>query len=519
MDEAPLRKVLGSSALNILQLDATKALTSSHLAELILSTYTPQQLLNNNDFRDDFLNQLDSRHALPIAQALGFKEGDKDLYSYLLQCSISKKAQTIRQCLNYFGIEYVSKEKVEYESSQTFIRPNYSLYPHQFKVMKECREALVPGARLMLHMPTGSGKTRTAMTLLCDLLREKDCTIIWIASTSELCDQAADEFVKAWSFLGNKDTALGKLYGKHQIDLNIWEHGMLVCSIQKLHAIYSKDPIDLNLLGQKSSFVVFDEAHQSLAPTYLNAVERLLHFNRDSSLLGLSATPGRTYDDIDEDKKLADIYDAKKILLKVDGYPNPLEYMYEAGFLARPYFRSVHYTSSNTPQTSKDLDYSNKYLKQIGEDAVRNKLIVEDCQSLLSLHKRIIVFAPSVDSANVIAMELSRRGVWAKSLTGESDMEERSEFVHDFKEDDEQSKVLCNYGVLTAGFDAPRTTAVLIARPTKSLILFCQMVGRAMRGAAVGGSDTCEIVTVVDTTLPGFRDLAEAIYNWEDVWE
>jgi len=78
--------------------------------------------------------------------------------------------------------------------------------------------------------------------------------------------------------------------------------------------------------------------------------------------------------------------------------------------------------------------------------------------------------------------------------------------------------VLCNYGVLTTGFDAPKTSAVIIARPTKSLILYCQMVGRAMRGPTVGGSADCEVVTVVDSSLPGFGDMADAIFNWEDVW-
>jgi len=78
--------------------------------------------------------------------------------------------------------------------------------------------------------------------------------------------------------------------------------------------------------------------------------------------------------------------------------------------------------------------------------------------------------------------------------------------------------VICNYGVLTTGFDAPNTSATVIARPTKSLVLYSQMVGRATRGPKAGGNVTCEISTVVDIGLPGFGDLAEAFTNWEDVW-
>ena len=79
--------------------------------------------------------------------------------------------------------------------------------------------------------------------------------------------------------------------------------------------------------------------------------------------------------------------------------------------------------------------------------------------------------------------------------------------------------VLCNYGVLTTGFDAPRTSAAVIVRPTRSLVLYSQMVGRAIRGPAAGGNEACEIVTIVDTALPGFGDVADAFSNWEDVWD
>lgn len=78
---------------------------------------------------------------------------------------------------------------------------------------------------------------------------------------------------------------------------------------------------------------------------------------------------------------------------------------------------------------------------------------------------------------------------------------------------------MCNFGVLTTGFDAPKTSAVVIARPTRSLVLYSQMVGRAIRGVRAGGNPSAEIVTVVDPMLPGFGSIAEAFVNWEDVWD
>ena len=78
--------------------------------------------------------------------------------------------------------------------------------------------------------------------------------------------------------------------------------------------------------------------------------------------------------------------------------------------------------------------------------------------------------------------------------------------------------VLLNYGVFTAGFDAPRTRCAIIARPTTSLVLYSQMVGRAMRGPRAGGNSRAYIYTVVDTNLPGFGSVTEAFANWENLW-
>jgi len=58
--------------------------------------------------------------------------------------------------------------------------------------------------------------------------------------------------------------------------------------------------------------------------------------------------------------------------------------------------------------------------------------------------------------------------------------------------------VLCNYGVLTTGFDAPSVRCVVVARPTASPILYEQMVGRGMRGPEFGGTKQCLVIDVDD---------------------
>src|SRR5690606_14200005 len=128
------------------------------------------------------------------------------------------------------------------------------------------------------------------------------------------------------------------------------------------------------------------------------------------------------------------------------------------------------------------------------------------------------VFATTVEHSDLLAYVLRARGLWARSVTGSTPGSERLAILDQFKASSDEPRVVCNFGVLTTGFDAPQTSAAVIARPTTSLVLYSQMVGRAIRGPEAGGNAAAEIVTVVDSALPGFGDVREAFLNWEDVW-
>ena len=141
-------------------------------------------------------------------------------------------------------------------------------------------------------------------------------------------------------------------------------------------------------------------------------------------------------------------------------------------------------------------------------------------EDLLSTgHRRVLVFAATVAHARVLTAILVARHVRSGVVTGATPERERDRTIRTFKSDAQEPMVLVNFGVLTTGFDAPTASAAVIARPTKSLVLYSQMVGRAIRGPKSGGTDTCEVVTVVDRSLPGFGDVAATFLNWEDVWQ
>ena len=164
------------------------------------------------------------------------------------------------------------------------------------------------------------------------------------------------------------------------------------------------------------------------------------------------------------------------------------------------------------------MDIPSRILERLAQDEQRNLGIIHRTEQIAKEHRRIILFAASVAHANLIAAVLRARGLAADSITGHTPSGERRRIISRYRGSFEGPLVLCNYGVLTAGFDAPETSAAVVARPTKSLVLYSQMIGRALRGPLAGGNEEAEVITVVDTNLPGFGDLGESFFNWEDVW-
>ena len=98
-----------------------------------------------------------------------------------------------------------------------------------------------------------------------------------------------------------------------------------------------------------------------------------------------------------------------------------------------------------------------------------------------------------------IALSIRLSGGSARAIVGTTPSSDRAQSIKDFK--DSNLKVLVNFGVLTTGFDAPNIKAVIIARPTTSIVLYSQMLGRGLRGPLMGGEDECDIIDIKDNII------------------
>jgi DNA repair protein RadD len=479
---------------------------------------SPEDYLSNSEFLAFLLPKLSDEKQHELKQRLGVPLAT-------LQESKDKIAQDALKTLSgFFGVEPPGEPHTTAALATRSLNAQYSLFEHQRRAAQQVWRHIYRGSsRVLLHMPTGAGKTRTAMHIIVRYLIEHEpCVVVWLASSAELLEQAADAFEQAWCQMGNREVLVKRAWGAGALSFDGFEDGVLIGGLQKLNAYFEKHPIPAFRLGRRTKLVVMDEAHQAIAPTYSSVIEQLTETGADSALIGLSATPGRTWNDISEDSRLSEFFDENKVALNIPGYPDPVSFLIDNGYLAKPQFRALEFSSDESVDAfneQKGIDYSSELLEQIGGDPKRNSLAIREIQTLISEgHKRVIFFAASVAHAKKVALLLDAIGIDSGIVTGDSSSSQRMRTIRKFRRKTNAPMVMCNYGVLTTGFDAPETSAAVIARPTKSLVLYSQMVGRATRGIKAGGNETCTISTVVDTSLPGFGDIAEAFMNWEDVW-
>jgi DNA repair protein RadD len=524
-DEETLQTMLGRSSVRLITLLDPSSANPTRLRELLLSLHTREELLASKKSRALLFDLLRPREAELLAKTLGIRTPG-DVYEALKGANIRAGSESGRLLYNFFELQVPEGEGREERPSMERCAAQYPLFEHQRRAAREIKEQLSQDPRrVLLHMPTGSGKTRTAMHIIVDHLRAREPTgVMWLAYGEELCEQAATEFLQAWRQLGDRDVPVHRFWGAHDLNPDEVHDGLVVAGLAKTFRAAKQSIQFIAKLGRRCSLVVIDEAHQAVAETYKLVLDALVLPYRETALLGLTATPGRTWSDINADEELAEFFARRKVSLHVPGYASPVDYLVAEGYLARTTYRSLLHqaglrlSDADLKYIREGLELPDRILNKLAEDEQRNLRIVLEIEDLLKRHSRILVFAISVEHARLLSSVLRVRGHAADYVTGSTSPAERERLIRDFRSDSPEPRVLCNYGVLTTGFDAPRTSAAVIARPTKSLVLYSQMAGRAIRGVRAGGNERAEIVTVADTDLPGFGELVEAFNNWEDVW-
>ena len=408
-----------------------------------------------------------------------------------------------------------------------------SLFDYQNSIRKQLHAFLQNKAqkRIIVHMPTGTGKTRTTIEVISDFIRNQDGSrpplVIWMAHSDELCEQAVQTFQNIWCRLGSEEASVYRLWGGRDGEgIDIDKPVFVVTSFQSCYSAMKSGKNErfrkIMHLRRKCDLLIVDEAHMSTAPTFNDAINFLC--NERTQLVGLTATPGRHHvgGDVTETKKLAAFYNNNKITIDdniTDGV-NPIEYLQERGILSkvdRTRLDSgidIALSAQSVSAISNFLDIPKEVLAELGKSAKRtSKIAAATLMLSLDQNKQTIVFCPSKENATDLSLILQGKKCDARAITSDTPMAARRNWIEDFKSGD--IKVLTNFGVLTTGFDAPNIEAVIVARPTVSVVLYSQMVGRGLRGSFVGGSEHCMLVDVIDN-IKNMPQIPQAFTFFDD---
>ena len=498
--------------------------------------FSPYEILEDKKKRDLIISKVSSKDIQKLATELGLDPKGPNIYSQIKELEFKKNHLFERTLLDFFDISRPAHDMPVMRPADISASPKYGLYDYQRQIITDVKSIFDTGSRrLIIQMPTGSGKTRTAMYLISkEMCLQSPFTALWLAYSRELCEQASLEFEKAWASHGNREVHIINAYEKDFTIPQTPVDGLIIITIQKLSSLCKKEDYSLNSFFRTVNWLIFDEAHQAVAPRYQQVISRIV--NSDSErirFVGLTATPGRTWNIPEEDKKLSNFFH-NIVKIKVDSHWNsPNEMLTAKGFLSKIEWIDCEIAgdfSLNEKELNLICDLRGKdkveedlppsVIRKLSVDTKRNVRIVEQVDALLNEgKKRILVFCASVDNARVLCTCLvqivQKYGGEVSEVDGTTDAGTRDKILELFKQKDDIPRVICNFNLLTTGFDAPNTDAGVIARPTLSLVLFSQMVGRVIRGPKVGGTENATIVSVVDTKLPGFRD---SYNNWKDVW-
>lgn len=447
-----------------------------------------------------------------------------------------------KQCkffLEKIGLSYdYLPEKKQVRKLLETVKTDFNLHDFQDFIKRKTSNFLLNNnnTKLMIQLPTGAGKTALAMHSIYDFLRvseEENPLIVWMAHTDELCEQAIESFQIGWKGAGTKEVNLLRLWGgtikNIKRDLADMPKGPIfaVASFQTANSMIKTNKESVFELfikiRKKNCLLVVDEAHMALAETYNEAIE--LFKGRNSKIIGLTATPGRHGIDEDTDgtKKLADYFEMN--ILNLNEFcqgKTPIKYLQDRKILSKverlvlQTNHEINFTAKELKQLESTHILSDKKLKESGDDPERTRLVIDQIWKLVEQEKKILVFAPSKNSSETYAALLKTKGVEAASVTGETSFSNRTRAVKDFSTGD--IDVLINFGVFTTGFDDPKIDCVLIARPTFSVVLYSQMVGRGLRGPENNGTESCLLVDVIDN-ISNQPDIEVACDYFKNEWE
>lgn len=389
------------------------------------------------------------------------------------------------------------------------------LYVHQVEAMQAMDKKVLASDKDrfagLLVLPTGGGKTLTAVQWVLKNVINKNKKVLWVAHRSTLLEQALSAVEQnAYSSLISQRRTFNYriISGEHDRTVNIRKDDDFI--------IASKDSLNMGiehlvnnwLKYNDQIFLVIDEAHRAVTKSYRKIMDVINQKTKSSKILGLTATPFRT---AEVEKGLLKKIFTDDIIYKVD-----LSTLITRGILSEPITKEIRTNMDLEGLSEVELKMledqkdnpSNipaKFITQIVSNKVRNNRIVQAYVEHKAEFGKTLVFAENKIHAIALNRLFFEKGIRSAYVFSEDpkmktdkDLSPRAnkEKLQRFRRG--ELDVLINVGMYTEGTDIPDVQTVFITRQTTSQILMTQMIGRALRGPQSGGTEKAYIVSFVD---------------------
>jgi superfamily II DNA or RNA helicase len=334
--------------------------------------------------------------------------------------------------------------------------------------------------RSLAVLPTGSGKTIIFAALLDRFLQNGERALV-LAHREELLTQARDKIAFAAPSLHVEIEQAASFASRTHPSSSFFENrerSVVVGSMQTLRGKRLKE-------WEPDSFriIILDEAHHATGGAYIDILTHFGCLDGRTRLVGVTATPKRT-----DGIGLGAIF--QEIAVEYG-----IRDMIHGGFLVPIRAWQVQTTVDLRSVKTTAGDYAVGELEEAVNNEKRNCEIVSAYEQYAN-GMQSVVFCAGVQHSRNVADIFNQRNVPAEPVWGEMGREARAQALASYHRG--ETRVLTNYGILTEGWDAPQTQCIILARPTKSELLYTQMLGRALR--LHPGKDHMVAIDVADVT-------------------
>ena len=347
--------------------------------------------------------------------------------------------------------------KVEVEKLKAYSLLDESLRDYQQQNKQKIYDAWSHFNSVMLQMPTGTGKTRLFVSIIKDIFHfSKDnkiaLKVLILVHRTELIDQIDEE--------------LGYRYNLAHGIIQSGERERKIYPIQLASVQTLSRRLD-NWSDKGFDFIIVDEAHHITADSYLRIINAFPY----AKLLGVTATPVRL-----NGQGFTEIFDELVVSPSV-------KHFIDEGYLSQYDYYSVARTSFIQREIDEinkfsQGDYAETELERICDnDRIRAQVVKTYID--FAKGKKGIVYTINKEHNKNLCNEFVEKGFRAVAIDSDTPREIREDYIEKFKKGDYQ--IICNVNLFTEGFDCPDIEFIQLARPTKSLALYLQQVGRGLR--------------------------------------